>query len=251
MGRFERTLVTVGTAALCAMTLAVGSVEGQMPDTFTNLQYFPEDISRGELISKMRQFSFALGVRCQYCHTGGDGISFEGVDFASDEKPAKRTARAMLEMAQTINATMLTALPERGEPQVGVECRTCHRGLPRPAMIDQLMRQRIAEEGVEAAVAYYRQLREDNYGGWSYDFGEWTVNDLASSYSSEPAIAAALLRMNSDFYPDSPAVWMALGQAEAASGDTEAAIGALRRALELAPDNQRILQLLAELGAGN
>ena len=46
----------------------------------------------------MREFSFALNVRCQYCHTGGDGISFEGVNFASDEKPAKVKARAMLRM---------------------------------------------------------------------------------------------------------------------------------------------------------
>lgn len=251
MGRFGRKLVTVGAVALGATALGVGAVEGQMPDTFTNLQHFPEDISRGELISAMRQFSFALGVRCQYCHTGGDGVSFEGVDFASDEKPAKRKARSMLEMAQTINGTMLASLPERSEPHVAVECRTCHRGIARPAMIDQLMRQRIADEGVEAAVTYYRELREENYGGWSYDFGEWTVNDLASSYSDEPEVAAALLRMNSDFHPDSPAVWTALGQAEAAAGDTEAAIAALRRALELAPGNQRIMQLLAELGGGS
>ena len=47
-----------------------------------NLQYFPKDIKRDELILRMREFSFALSVRCQHCHAGGDGISFEGVDFS-------------------------------------------------------------------------------------------------------------------------------------------------------------------------
>ena len=38
-----------------------------------NLQYFDADIARGDLIQRMREFSFALDVRCQYCHAGGDG----------------------------------------------------------------------------------------------------------------------------------------------------------------------------------
>jgi len=42
-----------------------------------NLRYFPKDITREALVQRMREFSFALNVRCQYCHTGGDGISFD------------------------------------------------------------------------------------------------------------------------------------------------------------------------------
>jgi hypothetical protein len=64
-----------------------------------NLQFFPKDIERPPLIQRMREFSLALNVRCQYCHAGGDGISLEGVKFASDEKPAKVKARAMLRMS--------------------------------------------------------------------------------------------------------------------------------------------------------
>jgi hypothetical protein len=51
-----------------------------------NLQYFPKDISRDRLTQRMREFSFALGVRCQYCHAGGDGVSFDGVSFASEQQ---------------------------------------------------------------------------------------------------------------------------------------------------------------------
>jgi hypothetical protein len=38
-----------------------------------NLQYYRKDIPRPELVQRMREFSFALGVRCQHCHSGGDG----------------------------------------------------------------------------------------------------------------------------------------------------------------------------------
>lgn len=221
----------------------------QIPDEFTNLQFFSEDISRQELIGNMRQFSFALDVRCQYCHVGGDGISFEGVEFDSDDKPEKRRARYMLEMTREINTSLLAGLPERRTPNVGVECRTCHRGLARPRMIDDLLRERIANDGVESATDEYRALREQNYGGWSYDFGEWVINDLAGEYGDEdPEITAAVLRMNSEFHPESVSVWVGLANAEEAAGDHDAAIQAARKALELAPDSPQVQRLLQGLG---
>src|ERR1043165_199505 len=74
------------------------SAWAQAPPPPQNLQYFPKDIPRPQLIQRMREFSFALDVRCQYCHAGGDGVSFDGVNFASDDKPAKVKARALLRM---------------------------------------------------------------------------------------------------------------------------------------------------------
>src|SRR5687767_15922596 len=108
------------------------SAAAQIPEKFENLQYFRKDIARDSLVQTMRGFSFALGVRCQYCHTGGDGISFEGVVFAADDKPAKVKARAMLRMVDQINGSILPTLPSRAEPRVAVDCVTCHRGLPLP-----------------------------------------------------------------------------------------------------------------------
>lgn len=230
--------------------MGASGLGAQIPQRFTNLHYYPEDISRGELVGAMRQFSFALGVRCQYCHVGGDGESFDGVDFASDDKLAKRRARAMLEMAETINTTLLSDLPERATPAVDVQCRTCHRGLARPRMIDDLLRERITAEGVDAAVAYYRELREREYGGWSYDFSEWVITDLANDYvrADDPQTAAALMRMNAEFHAESFSVWAALGGTEAAAGNRDAAIAAYRRGLELSPDDPQILRLLERLG---
>lgn len=57
---------------------------------------------------------------CAHCHVDGD--------FASDAKPAKQTARRMLQMVQHLNADW--------KPHVGgegVTCYACHRGETRPA----------------------------------------------------------------------------------------------------------------------
>jgi hypothetical protein len=52
-------------------------------------------------------------VRVQYCHAGGDGVSFEGLNFASDDKPARRNARFMLRLVDSLNSRVLTVLPVR------------------------------------------------------------------------------------------------------------------------------------------
>ena len=70
------------TLVLVAVTTIAAPASAQSPQPpwkGQNLQYFPQDITREKLIQRMREFSFALGVRCQYCHPGGDGVSFEGV----------------------------------------------------------------------------------------------------------------------------------------------------------------------------
>ena len=239
-------------AAALAFTVPATPAGGQIPDEFTNLQFFDEEISRGELIGYMRQFSFALGVRCQYCHSGGDGVSFEGVEFASDDKPEKLRARYMLEMARTINSTLLVDVPERRSPNVDVGCATCHRGIARPRMIADVIRETITADGAEAGVTKYRELHDEYSDGWSYDFGEWAINDLASEYgrAEDPETAAVLMRMNSEFHPGSPSVWTGLGDAENLAGNRDAAIAAYQKGLELSPDNPQILRRLEELGVG-
>src|SRR5690349_6867594 len=88
--------------ALGALTAFTQPASAQIPEKFENLQYFPKDIPRDTLVNVMRGFSFALGVRCQFCHAGGDGVSFQGVNFASDDKVTKRNARFMLRMVDSL-----------------------------------------------------------------------------------------------------------------------------------------------------
>ncbi|MEA2339638.1 MAG: hypothetical protein QOE82_3645, partial [Thermoanaerobaculia bacterium] len=70
---------------------------------FHNLQVFPPNISHDELIANMRGFAKALGTRCDHCHVSNPPGSKEQLDFASDAKPEKNVARAMMHMTRSAN----------------------------------------------------------------------------------------------------------------------------------------------------
>jgi len=96
---------------------------------YKNLQVFPKDISRENLIANMKLFALSLGVRCTYCHVGEEGKPLSTFDFASDAKQKKKIARDMLRMAHRLN----TDLPGiTGDPSARITCYTCHRGSTKP-----------------------------------------------------------------------------------------------------------------------
>jgi hypothetical protein len=235
-------------AIACAVGLAGLQPQAQEPEGPKNLQFFPMDIPRQELIQRMREFSFALGVRCQYCHAGGDGISFEGVEFDSDVKLAKRRARYMLEMVRTINTSLLSGVPERGDSGTSVDCATCHRGSAVPKLLATELTEVIEADGVDAAVARYRELRRDAVLG-KYSFSEWTINELARELeeAGNEEAAIAMLEMNAEYHPESVAIDMTLGGLYLSSGDPDRAIAHYRRALAKQPDNEQARRRLQEL----
>ncbi len=57
--------------SICALTVpAAGQAPSpSQPWKAKNLQFFPADITRDALTQRMREFSLALSVRCQYCHS--------------------------------------------------------------------------------------------------------------------------------------------------------------------------------------
>lgn len=199
--------------AIIAAAIAVpGTMHAQFPpDSLVNIQVLPEDISVLQLIGVMRGFAGALGVRCQYCHVGDAGQPLPAFDFPSDEKETKRKARVMLRMVQRINGEHLAELETRGEPEVVVECATCHRGQTRPRMIDDVLREAYAGGGIDSMVARYRELRERYYGSHTYDFRWFILNNLAAELgrSGEMTDAGALLSLNLEFFPDEPRVRVA------------------------------------------
>jgi hypothetical protein len=77
---------------------------------------------------------------CSHCHVDGDD--------ASDAKPAKATARRMLQMVQHINNNWK---PHVGS--AGVTCQTCHQGEPRPAALAGEAVAGAAQAGVAQRVA--------------------------------------------------------------------------------------------------
>ena len=98
---------------------------------FKNLKVLPKDISRADLLARMKFFSQSLGVRCTYCHVGTEGQPLSTFDFASDAKEHKKIARDMMAMVGMLNEKTLPAAT--GLPDAKVTCFTCHRGATKPA----------------------------------------------------------------------------------------------------------------------
>lgn len=248
----RRGLLFIVAAALTvpASTLAPRAAAAQ--EEFTNLQVFPEDISRPELMGAMRGFAMALGVRCTHCHVDGEGVPFAERDWASDEKPAKEKARAMLRMVQAINGEYLAQLPDRRGPNVAVTCATCHGGVRRPEAIDRVVERLIDEEGIDFAEERYRALREEYYGSRAYDFGEQPLVELATRLArgERGAEAERALLLNLEFHPESAQSMAGLGQLAEAAGDTDRAIEWYRKALEIQPENRQVQRRLRQLTGG-
>jgi tetratricopeptide (TPR) repeat protein len=223
----------------------------QIPDKFKNLKVLPKNVSKEELTQTMRGFSFALGVRCGYCHAEEKQLSEGGehrLDFASDAKHEKGTARQMLRMVRGINGQYLGKLDPK--PTISVQCVTCHHGIPRPEPLADLLKRAVADSGTTVAVARYRSLRERYYGSASYDFGEGSLNTLAEGLMREGKSAEALtfLELNAEHFAESGWLQGLLGEAYAATGDTTRARAALEKALASQPDNPRLKRRLEQLG---
>lgn len=93
-----------------------------------NLKVLPKDIAPEDLRQIMHGYAGALGVKCSFCHERNPQT--HKMDFASDAKPDKATARLMIRMTQTINENYLVKVndPDATAEDKHVTCGTCHRG---------------------------------------------------------------------------------------------------------------------------
>jgi photosynthetic reaction center cytochrome c subunit len=99
-------------------------------------------LSDYELVRAMQLMRASLGVGCNYCHApAADG---KGLDFASDAKKEKETARKMISMVVAINAQNFNGHP-------AVSCHSCHRGAVEPVGILPLPQPLPAERKPEPA----------------------------------------------------------------------------------------------------
>ena len=244
-------------AAVALASRAAAQQPGSAGATRPNLKVL-QALPEAQLFSMMNLVAESLGVRCDYCHVpeardaaaAGPAGGPERLDFASDDRVTKRTARFMLRMVDSLNGVVLAALPQRHDPPVRMDCVTCHRGSPLPQTLDVVLAQTVERQGVDSAVARYRQLRQDVVAG-RYDFGELTVNDVARRLTAagKPAEAIALLQMNQEFYPNSAAIDLLFADAHLARGERDAAIARVRTALVKQPNNQQAQRRLAQLTA--
>jgi hypothetical protein len=238
-----------GMVVICGamvLLLGVGSASAQIPDEFTNLKVLPKDIGKRELVGVMRDFAGALGVRCTHCHPGKTPGSLEGVDFASDELEVKKVARTMMKMVGQINDRLLPASGR--DALVRVRCVTCHRGLVKPESLDRVLLAVVEKDGVDAAAARYRELREQYYGTGAYSFSPGTLNTVAETLAQDDLDGAiSLMRLNVEVNPDAAFSHLLLGQLYATKGDRDAAVASIERSLELNPDNEHARRLLKKV----
>ena len=85
---------------------------------YKNIQVL-KDIPADQLQNAMQYVAASLGVQCGFCHVQGP----DGWHYDSDDKPAKGTARKMMQMVNSINAA---------DYGISVSCATCHHGRNEP-----------------------------------------------------------------------------------------------------------------------
>ncbi|HSE37464.1 MAG TPA: c-type cytochrome [Blastocatellia bacterium] len=96
--------------------LPSSSKEERAEQKYKNIQLL-RGIPSERLTKIMFSFKAALGVDCTYCHIKDQ--------FEKDDKPAKQTARKMIQLVRDTNSKLGS--------MTRVTCFTCHRGQTRPA----------------------------------------------------------------------------------------------------------------------
>lgn len=136
MKSFINRKYTIVTAILL-IAVALGVISSSPADPtskngYTNLKVLPKDISQKALQSLMiDDFEDALGVGCNFCHAEQKGS--HKLDYASDAKPEKEIARAMMRMTLKTNSKYFKVRhPMFGDKGLVITCTTCHNGKPRP-----------------------------------------------------------------------------------------------------------------------
>jgi len=232
---------------------------GRGPQTVAemNRQILPTTLNFEQILPIMQQYRDALGVTCAYCHVYAGAFNPMN-DFASDAKPPKRKARVMMQMVQTINRTLLSEIPPLDAASgsstgvretVAVQCVTCHRGVPIPRQIVDMITDIGNSEGAAAAIARYRDLRRTFLGTPAYDFGEVPLIVAAqrANAASKPDDAIAYAQLNLEFNPKSGRSYEVMSQAYVLKKDRANALSAIEKAVAIDPNNGAFQNGLNEL----
>src|SRR6186713_2013318 len=127
--QFKKTLTVplslVVAAMLCSLSLPP-------EEKAKNLKVLPKNISHDDLMKTMRHYNKALGVKCDFCHAKSKDDP-KKMDFASDDKEEKETARDMMKLTNRINKKYFkSGKDESGQQIMTITCYTCHHGEAEP-----------------------------------------------------------------------------------------------------------------------
>src|SRR5580693_6947880 len=100
---FSRKLFVITGLSVTVLVGVAAIKPGGPPDTkFKNLKVLPKNIPSKDLSRIMvDEFQDDLGVSCNFCHA--ENKDTHKPDYASDEKPEKQIARAMMRMTMSLN----------------------------------------------------------------------------------------------------------------------------------------------------
>jgi len=128
----KKLTVIAGLFSVMALGIAASTPQERQPPKLVNLKVFPKNIPYRVLDHTMDVWAESLGVHCNFCHARNDQTG--KMDFASDAKPEKETARYMLRMEQKINKKFFKAQKDSlgMVMETGINCNTCHHGTAHP-----------------------------------------------------------------------------------------------------------------------
>jgi hypothetical protein len=119
-----------------ASVVTVVALTSMAPDDpgYKNLKVLPKNLTHQQLGAVMDEWAHSLGVHCTFCHVRDEAA--KKMDFASDAKPEKTTARHMFKMMNKINKKFFEAKTDSlgMVMRSGINCYTCHRGSAHPEL---------------------------------------------------------------------------------------------------------------------
>jgi len=114
----------------CAIAL-MSFVMAKDEPMYKNLKILPKDITKDQMDSVMHHFAASMGKKCGFCHVYNQEQN--KMDFASDAKEQKETARAMWQMQAKLNKKFFEVKDSKNlDAKLQVTCFTCHHGSEHP-----------------------------------------------------------------------------------------------------------------------
>ena len=218
-------------------------------DKAVNLKVLPKDISDKELHKIMDSFTYALGEHCNYCHGNPKDESTKRTDFAADVNPNKDIARVMMKMVGNINNNLLKDARAINSHIGKIECVTCHRGSAHIDKLEDVLFESYKKDGLDSAMKKYGDLKQQYYGGFTFDFRDHTLLSFASKVIEDGKTDDAIKITNKavELFPESTSAYSFLGNIYMKGGNNELAIKNFEKAVQLDPRNRFANEMLRRL----
>jgi hypothetical protein len=231
----------VAAGAVLVAMLFTPSAGAQIPKRPENLQALPKTLTTDSLLQIMDGVADGLGVSCGYCHVGGDNNTFDSTNFKADVIPKKAIARRMFRLTSRLNNELVPAVNDGKAFGVPITCMTCHRGAPRPVVLEDSLAAVLASQGVDSVIATFLRVRERYAGRMVYDLSDWPLRSVAIGLSAKSRFrdAIKLLETDAQLFPAAFEVALQLGLTYEKAGEGRLAIMQFHRALSLQPDNEQ------------